>query len=82
MTIRLSDASLKEYDKHLKRHEENRDTYLSHIDTVKATRTTAAADKDYLAATLATPAQRATLLADAAANYQEAIRLWLVLEFR
>jgi hypothetical protein len=82
MADRLGAAALKEYDRHLKLFRESESTYTSHIDTIIPTRVMAAADRDYLAATIATGDEQAKLLVNARREYHDAIDGWIYLILR
>jgi hypothetical protein len=70
----LLEGAQREYERHLVRHAVNRSTYEFHLEHVKNILHLARADHDFLAAQLATGAERDRLVASAADEYRKAQR--------
>jgi len=70
--VKVEEDALHSYEVHLQKYAINRSTYEFHVEHIKALIPLAKGDHDYLAAQLATGAERDKLIASATENYQKA----------
>jgi hypothetical protein len=74
LASKLATNAIKDYERHLLKHAVNRSTYEFHLEHIKLLVDLAAGDRDYLAAQLATGAERQRLAASAAEHYRKSLQ--------
>lgn len=78
-SVRVADASLPEYEQHMRAFPSNMSNYASHMDTMRALAAICSADAVYLEAIVANKEAKPGLLAKARSEYELAAKRYLLL---